>query len=172
MSDTTPPIRWEPFRAQLKNSHLERYMQWLSDLTGLHLADYQALWQWSITNVADFWESQWAFFEVIQHQPYTSVLEGTEMPHYRWFEGATLNYAEHIFRKANPEHPAILFQSERQALTAIAAFVSPATIPATFANFSRANGRSVLLSVSNSTSDMFTIKPRAVSRVCRIALNC
>ena len=33
-------------------------------------------------------------------------------------------------------------------------------------------GRSENLPVSKSTSDMFTIKPRAVSRVCRMALNC
>ncbi len=45
-------------------------------------------------------------------------------------------------------------------------------MPATLASFSRASGRSVNLPVSNRTSDIFTIRPRAVSRVCRIALNC
>jgi hypothetical protein len=48
----------------------------------------------------------------------------------------------------------------------------PAVIPATLASFSRASGRSVNLPVSKSTSDRFTIRPLAVSRVCRIALNC
>jgi acetoacetyl-CoA synthetase len=41
------------------------------------------------------------------------------MPYTKWFEGSTLNYAEHIFRNATNRHPAILFQSERQPLTAI-----------------------------------------------------
>ena len=45
------------------------------------------------------------------------------------------------------------------------------TIPATRASFSRATGRSVYFAVSNRTSDMFTIRPRAVSRVSRIMLN-
>ena len=139
MNDTTPPIRWEPFRAQLKNSHLAQYMQWLAEHKGLHFADYHALWKWSVEETADFWESQWAYFEVIHHHPYKAVLQGTDMPHYRWFEGATLNYAEHIFRKAQTDHPAILFQSERQALTAIS-WAELAHSVAQVAAFLRAQG--------------------------------
>ena len=45
-------------------------------------------------------------------------------------------------------------------------------MPATLASFSRAAGRSENLPVSKRTSDMLTIKPRAVSRVCRTVLNC
>ena len=45
------------------------------------------------------------------------------------------------------------------------------TIPATRASFSRATGRSVYFAVSNRTSDMFTMRPLAVSRVSRIMLN-
>ena len=44
-------------------------------------------------------------------------------------------------------------------------------MPATLASFSRASGRNEYLPVSKRTSDMFTIRPRAVSRVCRMALN-
>ncbi len=44
-------------------------------------------------------------------------------------------------------------------------------MPATLASFSRARGRNEYLPVSKRTSDIFTIKPRAVSRVCRMALN-
>ena len=39
------------------------------------------------------------------------------MPTYRWFEGATLNYAEHVFRQKTPDRPALLFASETQPLT-------------------------------------------------------
>ena len=45
-------------------------------------------------------------------------------------------------------------------------------MPEILASFSRAAGRSVYLLKSNRTSDIFTIKPRAVSRVSRIRLNC
>ena len=45
-------------------------------------------------------------------------------------------------------------------------------IPATLESFSRAPGFNVYLPVSNKTSDMLTINPRALSRVCRMAFNC
>lgn len=67
--------------------------------------------------MADFWESLWAYFKIIHHTPYTQVLSGTQMPDYKWFEGATLNYAEHVFRQKTASRPAIIFQSERHART-------------------------------------------------------
>src|SRR4029077_7798176 len=38
------------------------------------------------------------------------------MPGARWFEGATLNYAEAIFARASADRPALLVASERIAL--------------------------------------------------------
>src|SRR5712664_3845586 len=45
-------------------------------------------------------------------------------------------------------------------------------MPEILASFSRASGRSVNLPESKSTSDILTTRPRAVSRVSRIKLNC
>lgn len=112
----TNPL-WHPSPTLLTDSHMARYMAWLSRERNLHFDTYDALWQWSTYDVAAFWQSQWDYFQVISHSPYKSVLTGTEMPHYRWFEGATLNYAEHIFRQKTEAHPAILFQNEHQPLT-------------------------------------------------------
>ncbi|MBL7782217.1 MAG: acetoacetate--CoA ligase [Saprospiraceae bacterium] len=118
-TNTTPIIRWRPTQAGTQRSHLHRYMQWLKQEKQLAFDDYHSLWEWSASHVADFWESQWAYFQVIAHAPYRHVLKGGEMPHFQWFEGSSLNYAEHIFRQKNAAHPAILFQSERHALTEI-----------------------------------------------------
>ena len=108
----TPNLLWQPGPDLLSGSHLARYMDWLAREKGRRFSRYHDLWQWSADDPAAFWESQWQYFRVIAHTPYTSVLSGTGMPGYRWFEGATLNYAEHIFRNKTQAHPAILFQSE------------------------------------------------------------
>ena len=100
----------------LKNSHLAHYLQWLSREKGLHFRHYRDLWQWSVDHIPDFWESQWQYFNVISHTPYAPVLEGSAMPGYEWFKGATLNYAEHVFRQKTDIRPAILFQNERRPL--------------------------------------------------------
>ena len=91
-------------------------MNWLEHKKGLHFRHYHDLWKWSVDHIGDFWQSQWEYFDIIAHSPYTSVMEGAEMPDYKWFEGATLNYAEHVFRQKTDRHPAILFLNERQAI--------------------------------------------------------
>ncbi len=119
MPDQQPTTLWQPDTATRENAHLTRYLDWLERHKNLEFPDYKALYDWSITDLPAFWQSLWEYFGVKSHTPYTAVLSGPEMPDYAWFSGATLNYAEHIFRQKTTAHPAILFQSERHALTAI-----------------------------------------------------
>jgi len=101
-------LRWTPSSEWIKQSNLTHYLQWLEKNYGIP-AEYTAAWQWSTTEPAEFWTSLLQYFELDWN--YTQVMQG-EMPHTRWFEGATLNYAEEVFRRADEHFPAILFQSE------------------------------------------------------------
>ena len=65
-------------------------MGWLERERGLDLADYDALWRWSVTDLEGFWSSLWDFFEVRAHTPYEQVLGSREMPGAEWFPGARL----------------------------------------------------------------------------------
>ena len=118
MSDLPTPL-WAPSDTFKNQSRLKHYMDWLAEQRGLEFEAYADLWAWSVNQVEDFWESIWEYFDLISHTPYTSVLSNREMPGARWFEGSTLNYAEHVFRQANTSHPALIFQSETQPLTEV-----------------------------------------------------
>ncbi|MCS6928732.1 MAG: acetoacetate--CoA ligase [Saprospiraceae bacterium] len=108
-----PAILWHPDETTRERAHLTHYIRWLSEQKGLSFSDYHALWAWSANHPEAFWETIWHFFQIISYSPYRNVLSGYEMPGARWFEGATLNYAEHIFRWKNAGHPALLFRNER-----------------------------------------------------------
>ena len=110
---------WEGSKAFKQNSHLHNYQEWLLKHHQLKINNYHELWKWSVDNVEDFWESIWNYFKIISHSPYNKVLSGNKMPNYKWFEGATLNYAEHIFRDANPNENAIIFGDEAGNITEI-----------------------------------------------------
>ncbi len=110
---------WKPSEAFKQNANLTQYMGWLKERRGLNFDSYAALWNWSVENEPDFWQSISDYFNIIHHTGYTKVMSDHPMPHTQWFEGSTLNYAEHIFRNATTECPAMLFQSERQPLTSI-----------------------------------------------------
>ncbi|MEM7572343.1 MAG: acetoacetate--CoA ligase [Bacteroidota bacterium] len=107
-------LLWEPSTAFVEQSNLQQYQRWLAQEKQLSFPNYHALWQWSTTQVADFWESLWEYFDIQAHQPYERVLENRGMPEVDWFPGATLNYAEHIWRHRNDDRPALIFQNETQ----------------------------------------------------------
>src|SRR5690606_17313100 len=52
----------------------------------------------SVTEIDDFWESVWQFYDVYSTEPYTAVLAEEKMPGAVWFPGARINYAEHVLR--------------------------------------------------------------------------
>ncbi|MBT8219087.1 MAG: acetoacetate--CoA ligase, partial [Bacteroidia bacterium] len=105
-------VLWTPSRTFQRQSNLTDYIDWLAKHHDLRFRSYDELWQWSCDQVADFWETIWQYFEVIQHDPYDQVMSSMEMPGVRWFEGATLNYAEHLFRHRSNDRPALIFQNE------------------------------------------------------------
>ncbi|MDX2285777.1 MAG: acetoacetate--CoA ligase [Bacteroidia bacterium] len=112
-----PPIRWQPGADTIARSRLRHYLDWLAASRGLAFGSYDRLWEWSVADTRAFWASVWDYFGVQASSPYTEVHSDDPMPDTRWFSGATLNYAEHIFRMRSADRPAILFQSERQPLT-------------------------------------------------------
>ncbi len=111
-TEKLPAKLWEPSSDLKKKSNLYNYIQWLKKNYDLVFEDYHDLWLWSIQNLKDFWESLWKYFKVVSSTPYASVVSQHKMPYTKWFEGAYLNYAEHIFRNETEDHPAIIYKSE------------------------------------------------------------
>jgi len=110
---------WKPSEEQVQQANLTHYLQWLKHHKNLFFESYHPLWKWSVDNTADFWESIWQYFDILHDGKCGHVLSSDPMPHTQWFEGTKISYAEHIFRKANDIHPAILFKSESAPLEEI-----------------------------------------------------
>ncbi|WP_165036625.1 AMP-binding protein, partial [Candidatus Protofrankia californiensis] len=88
------------------------FMEWLRAKRGVECADYRALWRWSVSDVAVFWESLWDYFGMESPTPYRAVLENPVMPGARWFPGARVNFAEQLLRQARPGETALYHLSE------------------------------------------------------------
>jgi acetoacetyl-CoA synthetase len=108
---------WEPSAEAIERSQMTRYMRWLTSERGIDAGDYHALWNWSVTELEDFWASIWDYFEVESSGDYAQVLAERKMPGARWFEGPKLNYAEHIFRGKSDQETAVLYASELRELS-------------------------------------------------------
>lgn len=122
MATDTPTLLYTPDRRTTDQTVMQQYINWLFVKKGLYLRDYNDLWDWSVTDLEDFWESIYQFFEVHSHDLYQQVIyrpSDRDMIGTQWFIGATVNYAEHIFRHKTTQRPALLVASERQPLTAV-----------------------------------------------------
>jgi acetoacetyl-CoA synthetase len=109
-------LLWEPPAALKENAVICRYMGWLKENKNLSFDDYGELYAWSVSDVEGFWSSLWEFLDVKASEPYERVLTGREMPGTEWFPGAELNYAEHAFRNAQLDEPALVHKSELRPL--------------------------------------------------------
>jgi acetoacetyl-CoA synthetase len=113
-------LLWEPSAERIERSRIAHYMQWLAEERGRRFDSYDDLWRWSVDSLEEFWASLWDYFAVKQHQPYVRVLApspaGKRIEGARWFEGATLNWAEHALSRRD-DHPAIIAAHESGTLT-------------------------------------------------------
>lgn len=92
---------------------MTRFVRRVGELVSGKVADYDALYAWSIDHPEDFWNGVWSFCEVIGEQGTGPILIGKDRmappdktlgP--RWFPNAKLNFAENLLR----------FDDDREAL--------------------------------------------------------
>lgn len=105
-------ILWRPSEEMVENAEITKFMSWIKREKNIICKTYEELWEWSVTDLERFWESIWEYFQIKSSAQYDTVLTSYSMPGAKWFPGAKLNYAEHIFRKAKKGETAIYFQSE------------------------------------------------------------
>ena len=116
--DNDEPL-WRPGKDFIEKCNLTNYLRWLDAVKSLSFGGYNDLWDWSVNQTTDFWESLLQYFDLKYEGDYAAVTNGKAMPYTRWFEGISLNYAEHIFRNKTTLHPAIVFRSEAGSTTVI-----------------------------------------------------
>jgi hypothetical protein len=72
-------LLWEPSEEFKENANITRYMRWLKEEKNLFFGDYGELWEWSVTDLEDFWVSIWEYFKVKASKPYERVLAEREI---------------------------------------------------------------------------------------------
>lgn len=112
--DNAPVCMWRPDSGRVTN--MDRFRARINENFNLNLKTYKELYNWSISNYADFWEEVWHFCEVKHSQIYEQVIDKTkgiaDIP--EWFSGSRLNFAENLL-KYKDDRVAIYAASEGRA---------------------------------------------------------
>ena len=104
---------WKPKKSFTEKSNMTAYRVWLNNTYKTEINDYQSLWEWSVNQQNQFWESILNYFNIEYSGNYVSVKTASKnMYETRWFKGIKVNYAEHIFKNYSENNPAIVFKSE------------------------------------------------------------
>ncbi|MDO8268099.1 MAG: acetoacetate--CoA ligase [Moraxellaceae bacterium] len=112
-------ILWQPSAERIAATRLAAWQRWLARERSLAFDSYAELHAWSVSERADFWQSLWDYFDIKSHTPYTTVLTNDQMPGAHWFDGATLNFAEHLLRHQDDRLALVSYleNGERRTLT-------------------------------------------------------
>ena len=108
---------WSPSRQRVQDSNLMRFMLWLEQERNLNFANYEDLWNWSVSDLEGFWSAIWDHFDVDAERRYDRVVSTRQMPGAAWFEGSRLNFTQNILRHegATPDKTAIVAFSEAES---------------------------------------------------------
>ncbi len=92
-------------------TQIGRFADAAERVAGRPLADYRALWEWSVEDLDGFWRLVSDHLGVRWHDEPRAYLESAEMPGTVWCPGGTLNYAEHCLSHSG-DRPAIISLSQ------------------------------------------------------------
>lgn len=103
---------WTP--SGLEKSQLDGFVEYLQQNQGLNFSNYFDLHQWSILEIADFWSALADFFKVSFDKPPQNILNEAEyFWQHRFFEGAYLNFAQHMLRHANDDLAIMAYDEQK-----------------------------------------------------------
>ncbi len=105
---------WIPSEERKQQANITRFMDLLNRTHGLNIETYAQLYQWSVTEIADFWALMWEFGGLKYSRSYDSVVDDLHrFPGAHWFPGARLNFAENLLRYRD-DRLAFIFRGETQ----------------------------------------------------------
>ena len=108
------PILWTPTQDQVNASQMEAFRNQVNSRFNIDLKNYFDLYEWSISNISDFWKAVWGFMAIEFSADYKQVVDDdSKMPGAQWFNGVKMNFAENLLR-IRSEKPAIHFKGEGQ----------------------------------------------------------
>ena len=98
---------WQPEPLDNNNSLIADYMRFLSEDGHGDFSDYDALWNWSVTELDAFWSSVWDFADIIGDRGAIAYAHDEAIRNAQFFPEARLNYAENMLRYQGSEEAII-----------------------------------------------------------------
>jgi acetoacetyl-CoA synthetase len=104
---------WQPTESVVKASQMSDFRHYVNTSGAIRLIDYQQLYQYSVTNIAEFWSRLWDYCDVRASEKGSVALNDAQgMAKAKFFPEARLNFAENLLSKGRNQDEAIVFINE------------------------------------------------------------
>jgi acetoacetyl-CoA synthetase len=105
-------LLWKPSEKRLKGANITNFIYYINRMYDLQLSNYDELYEWSVSNIPEFWLAVWDFLGIISSKPFNSVVDDVhKLPGAKWFDGAKLNFAQNPLQFRDKK-TAIIFKGE------------------------------------------------------------
>jgi acetoacetyl-CoA synthetase len=105
---------WTPSEECRKQANITGFISDVNEKHDPSIDSYQELYDWSITQIPDFWSAMWKYGDIKASRHYDAVVDDIKKyPGTNWFVGARLNFAENLLRFSD-DHLAIISKREAQ----------------------------------------------------------
>jgi len=105
---------WVPTPERIARANMTAFMSAVERAWNLRIADYRALYEFSIEHPDKLWSSVWDFCGVIAETRGDVVVRDLDrMPGATWFPDARLNFAENLLRRRDDADAVVLLSEER-----------------------------------------------------------
>jgi len=107
-------LLWTPSQSRINQANITRFIRFVNDRYALKIDAYDALYDWSVDKIGDFWAAMWEFSGIRASRHYDAVVDDlSRFPGAKWFPGARLNFAENLLRYRD-NHIAFVFRGENK----------------------------------------------------------
>ncbi len=110
MAENKKPL-WIPSKQRINNSNFKSFIKFLKKEYNLSFKNYSELYDWSVTDIENFWESIWKYSGLIHSKSYDNILDRRIIRGAKWFTGTKINFAENLLRY-NDDGKAIISSRE------------------------------------------------------------
>ena len=105
---------WEPSVERIADANITRFIAFVNRHHGAGVMDYDALFDWSVSDLESFWDAVWDFTGIIGDKGSDRILlDGDKMPGAAFFPDAKINFAENLLRRRD-DADAIVFWGENK----------------------------------------------------------
>jgi len=92
-------ILWQPSSYHYNKSNISKFISFINNHYKKDIKSYEDLYDWSITDVSDFWNSVHQFCDIrLSSNPKTIFNRKDSFIESTWFDGAKLNFAENLLK--------------------------------------------------------------------------